>query len=220
MTRRVALIVGVKDYKPSTGLDSLSAPVKDAQAIYEILHDYGDFQTITPFPKAPSESRTHNAQVGEHGYVEMEGLLNEIIKILDVQGSDEIELAVIYFSGHAVNDLGKGVFLSASDNRHAVSLSWLANEIKKSGVNNICLWLDCCHSGGVFDFLDLSDKGFCVVAAAHAKGIALSSPDGLSLLTNLLCESLTPGGDNNQEIQTLEFIQYVKKAGQLYHKMF
>jgi hypothetical protein len=44
MSRRIALIVGVSQYdKIRTGLDSLAAPVNDAQAVYEVLAKYGGF---------------------------------------------------------------------------------------------------------------------------------------------------------------------------------
>lgn len=47
MSRRIALIVGVSQYdKPRTGLDSLAAPVNDAQAVYEVLAEYSSFDMV------------------------------------------------------------------------------------------------------------------------------------------------------------------------------
>lgn len=52
MPRRIALIVGVSQYEPRTGLHNLSAPVNDAQRVYEILAKYGGFDELYPVPLA------------------------------------------------------------------------------------------------------------------------------------------------------------------------
>jgi energy-coupling factor transporter ATP-binding protein EcfA2 len=203
MSRRIALIVGVSQYdKTRTGLDSLAAPVNDAQAVYEVLHQYGGFDTLYPLPLGIEG-------VDASGFVPSGELVERLAELLNPQAGDEVELAVIYFSGHGVSERGQVVYLSASDERLAVAVPWLADLAKQSAVKNVCLWLDCCHSGEVLKFADLGDKGFCVVAASHADGEALAL-DGRSLLTELLCKALTPGGDNRQEIRVLDFVQAIE----------
>lgn len=203
MPRRIALIVGVSQYdKSRTGLDSLSAPVNDAQAVYEVLHQYGGFDALYPLPLGTEG-------VDASGFVPSHELADRLRELLTPQAGDEVELAVIYFSGHGVSDRGQVVYLSASDERLAVALPWLADLAKNSAVKNVCLWLDCCHSGEVLKFADLGDKGFCVVAASAAGGEALAL-NGRSLLTDLLCKALTPRADC-QEIQVKHFINELEQ---------
>ena len=203
MPRRIALIVGVSQYdKYRTGLNSLAAPVNDAQAVYEVLHQYGGFDSLYPLPLGTEG-------VDASGFVPSHELADRLRELLTPVTGDEVELAVIYFSGHGVSDRGQVVYLSASDERLAVALPWLADLAKNSAVKNVCLWLDCCHSGEVLKFADLGDKGFCVVAASAAGGEALAL-DGRSLLTELLCKALTPGTVNGQEIRVLDFVQAVE----------
>ncbi|MBU0653918.1 MAG: caspase family protein [Gammaproteobacteria bacterium] len=206
MSRRIALIVGVSQYdKTRTGLDSLAAPVNDAQRVYEVLAEYGGFDELYPLPLAQGE-------VDRSGWVTAQELRAKLHEVLNPQLADEVELAVFYFSGHGINPDGQVAYLSASDKPLAVAISHIAKLAKHSAVKNICIWLDCCHSGEMLEFSDLTDKGFCVVAASHADGEALAA-DGNSLLTNLLCEALTPLNGNPPEIRVMDFIQTIAAKG-------
>lgn len=205
MPRRIALIVGVSKYEPCTGLHNLSAPVNDAQRVYEVLAKYGGFDELYPLPLA-------NGKVDGSGWVTAQELRAKLHEVLNPQLADEVELAVFYFSGHGVNPDGQVAYLSASDKPWAVAISHIAKLAKHSAVKNLCIWLDCCHSGEMLEFSDLTDKGFCVVAASHADGEALAA-EGNSLLTNLLCEALTPLNGNPPEIRVMDFIQTIEANG-------
>lgn len=205
MPRRIALIVGINQYDNHTGLINLSSSVDDAQEVYNILHQYGDFDTLYPLPL--SEDCLHSS-----GYVASQTLQDKLVEFLALKSKkteEEIELAVIYFSGHGFSDRGQVSYLSASDEKLAVALPWLINLAKNSNAKNICLWLDCCHSGEILNFSDLDNKGFCVIAASTSEGEALAI-NGRSLLTNLLCKALTPTEHKRREVRVLEFIQYIK----------
>ncbi|MBK8454291.1 MAG: caspase family protein [Thiofilum sp.] len=203
MPRRIALIIGVSQYNNSrTGLANLVAPVTDAQTIYDVLYQYGDFDSLQTLPLGTQG-------VDSSGFVYATELLERIKELFNPSTTDEVELAVIYFSGHGVSDRGQVVYLSASDERLAVALSWLANLAKSSSIQNICIWLDCCYSGEILEFAELGDKGFCVVAASHAQGEALAK-GGHSLLTDLLCRALIPTPETRQEIRVLDFIQTIE----------
>lgn len=205
MPRRIALIVGVSKYEPRTGLHNLSAPANDAQRVYEVLAEYGGFDELYPLPLA-------NGKVDGSGRVTAQELRAKLHEVLNPQLADEVELAVFYFSGHGVNPDGQVAYLSTSDKSLAVAISHIAKLAKHSAVKNICIWLDCCHSGEMLEFSNLTDKGFCVVAASHADGEALAA-DGNSLLTNLLCEALTPLNGNPPEIRVMDFIQTIAAKG-------
>ncbi|QQZ30209.1 hypothetical protein HMY34_16370 [Thiothrix subterranea] len=203
MSRRIALIVGVSQYESRTGLHSLSAPVNDAQRVYKVLSEYGDFDMLYPLPLADGE-------VGSSGKVYAHDLQAKLCEVLSPSTDEEVDLAVFYFSGHGVSERGQVVYLSTSDERLAIAIPWLAELVKTSAVKNVCIWLDCCHSGEVLKFTDLGERGFCVVAASHAEGEALARADGNSLLTDILCKALTPSADC-QEIQVKHFINELEQ---------
>jgi hypothetical protein len=203
MPRRIALIVGVSQYESRTGLHSLSAPVNDAQRVYDVLSEYGDFDMLYPLPLA-------DGKVGSSGKVYAHDLQAKLGEMLSPSTDEEVDLAVFYFSGHGVSERGQVVYLSTSDERLAIALPWLAELVKTSAVKNVCIWLDCCHSGEVLKFTDLGERGFCVVAASHAEGEALARADGNSLLTEILCKALTPRADC-QEIQVKHFINELEQ---------
>jgi len=203
MARRLALIIGISHYQRQTKLTSLQAPVHDAQAVYEILAEYGDFDVLHPLPLA-------DGKVGKSGSVSVAELQEVLQQVFSPHSDDEIELVALYFSGHGVFDSrGQVVYLSASDEAQAIALSWLADLAKNSVAQNVCLWLDCCHSGELLKFSDVGDKGFCVIAASHAEGDALAK-DGRSLLTKILCEALTPDTEQRREIRVLDFVQAIE----------
>lgn len=207
MSRRIALIVGVAKYKPSIALPDLPTSLNDAQAIYEVLNQYGGFDALYPLPLDDEKLNPSGIVLSQ----ELESKLYEVL-ISKSDEEDKVELVVIYFSGHGVSDRGQTIYLSSSDKRFSISLSWLANLAKKSKAKNICLWLDCCHSGEILKFTDLSDKGFSVIAASSAVGEALAHKGKHGLLTNLLCDALTPTIENNrQEIRVLDFVQEIEK---------
>ncbi len=201
MPRRIALIVGVSQYEPHTKLGNLSAPINDAQRVYDVLSTYGGFDMLYPLPLA-------DGKVGSSGKVNAQTLREELRKILNPQASEEVELAVFYFSGHGVSHHGMASYLSATDEPLAVPLSFIIELVENSTVKNVCVWLDCCHSGEVLKFKTSEKKSFCIVAASTADEEALARK-GQSLLTEILCEALTPDQDR-PEIRVLEFVDYLE----------
>lgn len=201
MSRRIALIVGVSQYEPHTKLGNLSAPVNDAQRVYDVLSEYGGFDMLYPLPLA-------DGKVGSSGKVLAQVLRDKLREVLNPQAGEEVELAVFYFSGHGVSHHGMASYLSATDDPLAVPLSFLTELVEDSTVKNLCIWLDCCHSGEVLKFKPSGKKSFCLVAASTADGEALAK-NGQSLLTEILCEALTPDQDR-PEIRVMEFVDYLE----------
>lgn len=202
MARRLALIIGSADYLPQTGLSSLAAPVNDAQAIYELLAQYGGFDMLYTLPLA-------NNQVGKSGQVQANELKRLLKEMLQPQA--DVELVLIYFSGHGVYEDGKGSFLSCYDDASAISLAWLA-QLAKACSASVCLLLACCHSGAVLDFVEVRQKGLCIVAASSAQGEALAA-GGNSVLTEQLCRALAP--DEQHKLVTMRnLIQRLEQSRQ------
>ena len=203
MSRRIALIVGISQYNYKiTGLESLSAPVNDAQKVYELLHQYGNFDALYPLPLAKD-------RVGESGEVTTQLLFDHLQNLFNPPLGEEVELAVFYFSGHGVKHQEQTVYLSATDNPFAIAIHTLLKLASNSPVQNIGIWLDCCHSGEILEFTDLDDKGFCVVAASAANEGALSTKE-YSLLTRWLCQTLEPTPER-PEVQTNDFINHLQQ---------
>ena len=201
MPRRIALIVGISQYETHTKLGNLSAPVNDAQRVYDVLSEYGGFDMLYPLPLA-------DGKVGSSGKVLAQVLRDKLREVLNPQAGEEVELAVFYFSGHGVSHHGMASYLSATDDPLAVPLSFLTELVEDSTVKNLCVWLDCCHSGEVLKFKPSEKKSFCLVAASTADGEALAK-NGQSLLTEILCEALTPDQDR-PEIRVMEFVDYLE----------
>ncbi|QTR49486.1 nSTAND1 domain-containing NTPase [Candidatus Thiothrix anitrata] len=201
MSRRIALIVGVSQYESHTKLGNLAAPVNDAQQVYDVLSEYGGFDMLYPLPLA-------DGKVGSSGKVLAQALRDKLREVLNPQAGEEVELAVFYFSGHGVSHHGMASYLSATDDPLAVPLSFLIELAENSTVKNLCVWLDCCHSGEVLKFKPSEKKSFCLVAASTADGEALAK-NGQSLLTEILCEALTPDQDR-PEIRVMEFVDYLE----------
>ena len=207
MPRRVALVVGIGQYESSTELNQLSSPVIDAQSICDVLGDYGDIEIIPcPF----NRNKDGEFYIDQSGYVSADELKKSISEVLAAQSVDEIDLAIFYFSGHAILQDEQVVWLAASDKPTAIAFSWLAEQIENSAVQNVCLWLDCCHSGEIFKHIDLKDKGFCVIAASHAQGESIGIRDERSLMTDLLYEALIPGSENGREIRVLDLVKSIE----------
>lgn len=202
---RYVLIVGISDYN-RVGLKNLSAPINDASAIYDVLHRYGNINVPDFLPKPTTAA---SERFDPNGFVSKKVLLQGLNILLSPDKPQEDDLAIFYFSGHGVNEEGKGVHLATSDERFAVNLGWLVNRVRQSPVKNVCIWLDCCHSGEVLSFGDLENKGYCIVAASSSVGVARSL-NGRSVLTELLCEALTPDAIERHSIDALNFVQYIE----------
>jgi WD40 repeat protein len=202
MPSRKALIVGVSQYDESTSLPPLDAPFGDADAVYKILKQYGNFD-LPPILLRREDNRK--------GWVSTEELEKALDTLFTKEDAEEVELAVFYFSGHGSYDSkSQTSYLAASDNAQAVSLRHLLDRVENSHFKNVCIWLDSCHSGGALEFKELKSKNYCVVAAASKFGYALIGKTGHSFLTELLCQALTLCKESTPTVTTFELVRYLK----------
>lgn len=176
MSRQVALIVGVGQYdKKATGLDSLNAPVNDANALYDLLKKYApDFQ-IVPLPEGRHQNSGYCVSKEKLSAKKFATTFKSIFTNKRNSAPDSV---LFYFSGHGVQheDLdGNHSYLAFSDKAMAYSLQSLCSSIESSAVKNVVVILDCCHSGEVHDFfVQLQHKRFCLIAASSAETEALA----------------------------------------------
>ncbi|MEH2347171.1 MAG: caspase family protein [Nostoc sp.] len=155
---RYALVIGIAEYI-SPSLPRLSKTTNDAEAIAQLLEQYGDFQSVQRLPQRWNKekngyemaaSKVTGAQLGQ-------GLRTFL---LEQAANNE---ALIYFSGHGFtisDNLGqqKG-YLASSDcqiefkenenieQKYGIPLDSLNDLIRNSQLNSLVMLLDCCHSG-------------------------------------------------------------------------
>ncbi|MCC5665909.1 caspase family protein [Nostoc sp. CHAB 5784] len=159
---RYALVIGIAEYL-SPSLARLSKTTNDAEAIAQLLEQYGDFQSVQRLPQRWNKdkngyemaaSKVTGAQLGQD--------LRTFL--LEQAANNE---ALIYFSGHGFtisDNLGqqKG-YLASSDcqiefkdnenveQKYGIPLDSLNDLIRDSQLSSLVMLLDCCHSG---DFLE------------------------------------------------------------------
>jgi WD40 repeat protein/energy-coupling factor transporter ATP-binding protein EcfA2 len=155
---RYALVIGIAEYV-SPSLPRLSKTTNDAEAIAQLLEQYGDFQSVQRLPQRWNKdkngyemaaSKVTGAQLGQ-------GLRTFL---LEQAANNE---ALIYFSGHGFtisDNLGqqKG-YLASSDcqiefkenenveQKYGIPLDSLNELIRDSQLSSLVMLLDCCHSG-------------------------------------------------------------------------
>ncbi|MEH2162399.1 MAG: caspase family protein [Nostoc sp.] len=155
---RYALVIGIAEYL-SPSLPRLSKTINDAEAIAQLLEQYGDFQSVQRLPQRWNKdkngyemaaSKVTGAQLGQD--------LRTFL--LEQAANNE---ALIYFSGHGFtisDNLGqqKG-YLASSDcqiefkenenveQKYGIPLDSLNELIRDSQLSSLVMLLDCCHSG-------------------------------------------------------------------------
>ena len=155
---RYALVIGISEYQ-SPNLARLPKTVTDAEAVGQILKQYGDFQIVQRLPERWNVEK-NDYEIGTKA-VTGDELAQTLKKFLLEQAyrSD----ALIYFSGHGItfsDNLGqtKG-YLATSDcvletdgkrivgQQHGIALDSFNELIRAAELSSLVLLLDCCHSG-------------------------------------------------------------------------
>jgi len=150
MARRYALVVGISDY--TAPLKSLSKTTRDAEAVAQVLEDYGDFLVTRLIGKVTSDR------------------LIRVLRTLLLQQATGQD-ALVYFTGHGVPVVNSlldetEAFLATSDCRvvvegkhitqqqNGISFRDLNGLLQKSQLSSFVMLLDSCHSGDVIELID------------------------------------------------------------------
>ncbi len=215
---RDALVIGINAYSYDR-LPNLQAPAADAEAIAQLLEQYGEFK-VTRLP-AVQDKQNSTIRVGRKTQVALAQLEEAIVQLFKPEGRQVPDAALLYFSGHGLRK-NRGIqegFLATSDanpeaGNWGVSLQWLRRLLQESPVRQQIVVLDCCYGGEVLNIAeaDPGERGKgrdrCFIAASRAfevayEGIESSTP-GLnpersrrveserSVLTTALLEGLAP----------------------------
>ncbi|MGD1704598.1 eIF2A-related protein [Dapis sp. BLCC M229] len=205
---REALVVGINSYpflkKQKPGDLNLKAPVKDAEAIAEMLEKYGKFH-VQRLPKTYNEEG--QARFVPNGLVKVNDLEKRIINLFNPPSKNEVpDVALLFFAGHGYLKEKGGIqegFLATSDaqlkkEKYGISLNWLKELLKNSPVKTQIVWLDCCFSGEFLNFQE-ADPGSgkqvsrCFITAARSFETSVEQIDGeQGVFTARLLKGLNP----------------------------
>ncbi|MCL6750172.1 caspase family protein [Nostoc sp. CCCryo 231-06] len=183
---RYALVIGIAEYL-SPSLPRLSKTTNDAEAIAQLLEQYGDFQSVQRLPQRWNKDKNGY----EMGAQKVSGTeIGQQLRTFLLEQAAHNE-ALIYFSGHGFitsDHLGqqKG-YLATSDShievaenqiveqKYGISLDSLNKLIRDSQLSSLVVLLDCCH-GGYFLERQLveqtltafsSQKDYCLITACR-----------------------------------------------------
>jgi uncharacterized protein YjbI with pentapeptide repeats/energy-coupling factor transporter ATP-binding protein EcfA2 len=200
---RDALVVGINTYDR---LKCLNAPATDAEAIAQILQQYGEFR-VTRLP-AVKDKENQTIRIGKQTKVSLTQLERAIVQLFKPDGKPP-DTALLYFSGHGLRkNLGiqEGFLATSEVNPDAgnwgLSLQWLRRLLQESEVRQQIVILDCCYSGEVLNFAeaDPGDRGKgrdrCFIAASRDFEVAFEEINSQhSVLTAALLKGLEPKQD-------------------------
>ena len=195
---RDALIVGINRYQ---ALPALKAPARDAEAIANSLQTHGEFRV----QRMPEVIKSDKPAIGSRTAVTSQALEEALIRLFKPKGKNIPQTAVFYFSGHGIQreaGIREG-YLAASDTdpnkgNFGVSLFWLRRLLQESPVRQRIVWLDCCHSGELLNFLeadpgarDGTDRLFMAASREYESAYeSLDNPH--SVFTKALVSGLNP----------------------------
>ena len=217
---RYALIVGIAQYG-TKGLPQLEKPTADAEAVAQVLEQYGNFTEVQRLPSRINPETKKREMVNQP--VTAKELWQAIETLLNEQARNND--ALIYFTGHGLKVEGRSGkargYLATSDCQikadviksegnkdepriievqSAILFDDLNDLISKSELSSLVVLLDCCHSGNFIErnlitnsFGSSLEKDYYLIAACRGfqKGKARRS-EAHSVFTGAVLKSLSP----------------------------
>ncbi|MCC3537012.1 MAG: caspase family protein [Microcoleus sp. PH2017_25_DOB_D_A] len=201
MTKRQALVIGINEYPHG---DSLSTAAQDAEKIAQLLEEYGSFEVH----RLPIYDKR---EVSQDLLVTSSELEVAITQLFQPKSGIIPETALLFFAGHGWRSEKNGQpegFLVTSEasfkedcDKGLFSLKRLHQILKDSPVRQQIVWLDCCYSGELFNFIEQNLAEFeqqrdfdrCFIAACREFQVAYGG-----VLTPALLQALDPNNDDGR----------------------
>ena len=237
---RYALIVGIAQYD-TKGLPKLEKPTADAEAVAQVLEQYGNFTEVQRLPSRINPETKKREMIDQP--VTAKELWQAIETLLNEQARNND--ALIYFTGHGLKVKGRSGkprgYLATSDCQitfdviksdgnkdepritevnNAILFDDLNDLIRKSQLSSLVVLLDCCHSGNfiernlITDSLGISlEKDYHLIAACRGfqEGKALKS-EAHSVFTGALLRGLrAENASSNGEISCDRLYDYISR---------
>ncbi|MEQ8385627.1 MAG: caspase family protein [Coleofasciculus sp. A1-SPW-01] len=229
---REALVVGINLYpllrdgrtKKSRHLDK---PAADAEAVAQILETYGQFR-VRRLPEMYDQDGNPHVAAKPHPtqLVRVKTLQEAIAQLFNPPSRQVPDTALLFFAGHGLRNDQGGVsegFLATSDvkpqdGKWGVSLQWLRRLLQESPVRQQIVWLDCCHSGELLNFLE-ADPGAvgeardrCFIAASRDFEVAYEEFGGQhGVLTGALLPGLRPEGKLQRWVTNYSLVEAINR---------
>ena len=231
--RREALVVGINRYsvlrdEKTRKPQHLAKPATDAEAIAQMLENYGNF-SVRRLPEVdiPEGKRGVDPNPAPDFLVTLPVLERAIAQLFNPPGKSIPDTAVLFFAGHGLRkqqgEVTEG-FLATSDanpkkGKWGVSLRWLRELLEKSPVRQQIVWLDCCYSGELLNFVAEGDPGNrgiardrCLIAAAREFEVAFEELSGdHGVLTGALLPGLNPEQHPDGWVTNYSLVDFINK---------
>ncbi|MEM8638868.1 MAG: NB-ARC domain-containing protein [Cyanobacteria bacterium P01_G01_bin.54] len=226
---RDALIIGINRYAHSA-LQDMSFPANDAEAIAQLLEQYGQFDTLKRFPEVIKDGEL---RINPKGTVRRRELRAAIAQRLNPPTDQQRPHTVlIYFSGHGWQSQISPTdgYLATSDSDPVedigIELQWLKNQLEHSPIPEQIVWLDCCNSGTLLNFgLDQSArqnnvKRFLITSSRDFEA-SFNEVKHLnySALTHALLEGLDPTKTEQSKVTSTSLIYHLEHHFQGQHQI-
>ncbi|MEG4456932.1 nSTAND1 domain-containing NTPase [Microcoleus sp. N9_A1] len=198
MTKRQALVIGINEYLFDPEERKLTA-AEDAEKIAQLLETFGGFEVH----RLPCKEGVR--EVNSEKNLNLKELEDAITQLFLPKSGIIPETALLFFAGHGWRSEKNGQpegFLVTSDalfdhdsEDGLFSLKRLHQILKDSPVRQQIVWLDCCHSGELFNLIEQNLAEFeqqrdfdrCFIAACREFQVAYGG-----VLTPALLQALDP----------------------------
>ena len=220
-----ALIVGINRYPEYTNFNDLTVAGLDGKNVAQRLEQYGyEPFRIQDLPMGLTQKGAGG--VPNRGIVKLEELRSAVANLFNPPSLNQPpETGLFFFSGHGCRQEVDGiedVFLVTSDafpdvGIYGYPLRELGEQIATSPVKQVVIWLDCCYSGELLNFIP-TKKIYCLITAtrSYEPGVEISHEQGVftrELLAGLNPENHPDGIVNSHNLA--EFIeQRMSRTGQ------
>ncbi|WP_293018145.1 caspase family protein [Moorena sp. SIO3I8] len=194
-----ALIVGINRYPEHTNFNDLTVAAKDGKNVAQRLNEsgYEPFR-IQDLPLGLTQKEPE--ELSSRGIVKLEELRSAVANLFNPPAPNQApETALFFFSGHGCRQEVDGieeVFLVTSDafpdvGIYGYPLRELGEQIATSSVKKVVIWLDCCYSGELLNFIP-TKKIYCLITAtrSYEPGVEISHEQGV--FTKALLAGLNP----------------------------